>query len=363
MSLASDPMDAQARARACAQRAIQLARTHRFDEAEQAMAEGAAAAAAAAATATQAGPAFVELALARATLMYFGNEQPASVSVLLQARADAQALGLTTLDAECAATLSLHLLQLDRSTEAIEQAAAALRLCAADAHGVRYRACLAIANACQSGAATAHAFGFYRQALDAARAMGDAVATRSTVGRMANAQALEAQRLNLLGRLDGETLKQAIVGVRSGAAWGPAANKGMDGLENIVLGMLLRIRGDHDEAEALFEHWRPHVHTPLAPMLLSDMAGEQALCRLARGDAAAALAWCEEARRCAVPGELAVGLPNMLNNVAVVLHALGSVEAADARAQAERALAAFEQRRHVRSVELERQLHEFQLIG
>jgi hypothetical protein len=43
--------------------------------------------------------------------------------------------------------------------------------------------------------------------------------------------------------------------------------------------------------------------------------------------------------------------------------ALGRAEAADARAQAEQALAAFEQRRQVRSAGLERQLHAFQLIG
>lgn len=53
----------------------------------------------------------------------------------------------------------------------------------------------------------------------------------------------------------------------------------------------------------------------------------------------------------------------MLNNIAVVLNALGSAGAAAATAQSEQALASFEQRRQVCSVELERQLHEFQLIG
>lgn len=166
-----------------------------------------------------------EIALTRACYMFFDARAIEATDLVLTARERAHAAGLSGLAAECASTAALHLMVAERDLEAVGQALAAIRLSEGDDHPVRYRAWLAIANACQFHALDELAFPAYRKAIAAARAMEDDIALRATFARMGNAQAHETLRLHLLGRLDEETLHQAVVGVRSGLEWNQTAQR------------------------------------------------------------------------------------------------------------------------------------------
>jgi hypothetical protein len=298
-----------------------------------------------------------EIALTRAWCMYFDGQAIEATDLVLRARESAHAAGLPALEAECAAAAALHLMVAERDLEAFDQAVDAIRLSQGDDHPVRYRAWLAIANVCQFQGVNEHAFPAYRKALAAARAMGDDIASRATFGRMGNAQAHEAFRLQLLGRLDDETLRQAVVGVRSGLQWSQMVHKGQEAIENVFLAMLLRLQGDVVQADALLTQWRPQIiHAINAPDLPAESAAEHGLCRLALGDAPAARRLCDEARDRLWRDEQGIGLSKTLRHIATLQHALGGADAPRWSLEADQALAAFEQQRQERRAALDSRL-------
>jgi len=297
-----------------------------------------------------------EIALTRSWCMFFEGQAVESLDLVLMACDRARAAGISALEAECAASVALTLLVADRDLEAFDFAVRAIRLSGDDDHPVRYRGWLALGNVCQFQGLDEYAFPAYRKSLAAARAMGDAVATRALFGRMGNAQAHEAFRLHLLGRLDDETLRQAVVGVRSGLQWGPTVTPGHEAIERVFLAMLVRLQGDVEQADAQLTHWRPRILTAAnAPDLPAESAAEHGLCRLAAGDTQGAGRLCDEARDRLRRDEQGIGLPKTLRHIAMLRQALGCQDAPQWFLEADQALAAFELRRRQGRTGLDRQ--------
>ena len=336
---------------ACAERAKRLARVERHDDANRALDEGLRAIAGLAVPSV----ASVALDIACATLHYFADREEVSIDVLRKACADARAIGARSLEAECSATLALHLLQVGRSREALVQAAHALYLARADDHAAIYRACLAVANMCQFEGAPSHAFPYYRRALQAASALGDKVATRAIIARMGNEQAVEAMRLDLLGQLDDETLKQAIVGVHGGMMWESGSVPSLEAIDRLAMAMLLRRRGDAQQADALFEHWMPRLTAAQCLDMQGSLLSEHARCRLALGDHEGAQDLALRARDLIERDDASATRARLLDNVAVVLRACAHRDTDAVAAEARLALERAQRQREARMVELEAQ--------
>jgi tetratricopeptide (TPR) repeat protein len=245
-----------------------------------------------------------------------------------------------------------------REIEAIPHAIDALRLARPEDGQALYRANLALGNLCQTEGAFVLALPLYRRALAAARHEGDALAASRVIQRMASAQAWQAHRLHLLGLLDDETLKQAIVGVQSGMQGEEAVTQKPDAFDHITLATLLMLRADYRAAEALLQVWRDRIDAKFYPQMPALAASSHALCRMQLGDRAAALALCEEARACMQEQGYPLFHIRTLHNVAEVLNAAGHPAGDETMRRAAEALREREDSRRRRLTFLEAQFRQ-----
>ena len=240
------------------------------------------------------------LQLAEAFCLFFENKTEEAIAVNRAAACLAQTVDARDIECNCDATVALFY---TRSTQ-MEQAIAFSQraLARADAHDdiARCRAHMALASVMQI-ANLPEAFDHYRQARDHARRVHDDMAVAASFHRMATAQALAARLAFEEGRLDEEALKQAIVGVQSSlqtlATISPTVTTV---IENLMLAELLLMRGDFENASALYERFIPQARREgHLPSMAHSLAGF-ALCKLRGGRVDEARALLDEAQRIVV---------------------------------------------------------------
>lgn len=270
--------------------AIELARAHNVDGANQALARAADLAAASGNTRLQ-----LRQALAHGVVFYFADHVSRSIAVLSDGKQRAIGLSETALAAEFSAALALSHLQFGHVRDAITNVFDALSLHQPADPAVSYRALLALANACQQYGVSARAFQLYQRALAAAKAAGDPVGQRSVIGRMADVQASAALLDMARGHVAAEQLRQAGVGLQLALNNNAEAGKAPTLTDAVKLAALLAEQDQFDRADALLTEWAPiRDRSPeLDVRALADVTA--ARCRLHQGMRTEAIALAESA--------------------------------------------------------------------
>lgn len=225
----------------------------------------------------------VSLQLAESFCLFFEHKIDEAIALNRQAAAAAQAIGALDIECNCDATLALFYTTSARLEDSLRFSQRVLQRAAPDDHLSRCRAHMALASVMQI-ADLPEAFIHYRQARDHARHVHDDMAVAASFHRMATAQALAARLAFEGGRLDDEALKQAIVGIQSSlqtlASISPTLTTV---IENLMLAELLLMRGDIEEATALYERYVPQARREGHLTTMSHCLASFALCKLRMG--------------------------------------------------------------------------------
>lgn len=202
--------------------------------------------------------ALVESWLVDATVvkLFFTGEFAASAQLSVEALARwGQALP-TSRRVEMTSRAALHLCAGFRRSEAIVMAWQALGDEARTPYA-EFQAHLTLGIVCGRAGLGDEGLDHFRRAKNAANACGDAFSVGSVINRMAVLQGFSAWERSFEGTLDGETLKQAIVALRSTIdLWRDRGQHQTLIDQHLLLAQLLVEQGQIDEAMSL---WAQHV--------------------------------------------------------------------------------------------------------